>query len=162
MLPVGLGCCLPDAIRDVDKAEKETDIRREERDQRADVARQREDANSPEEVFLVPGKHTHAAALNVVLEACFGMRSNPVDGEARGRISLRCSRKVADALCKGILVGGRSVRAESEEPSDDDEMHRRPKGGANDARRSTERGREGKAARREYAHRGQQLCVGRN
>ena len=65
-----------------------------------------------------------------------------MDGEARGRISLWCSRKVADALRNGILFGGLSVHAKSEEASDDDEVPWRPKGGAKDARRSMERGRE--------------------
>ena len=132
VLPVGVGCRLCDAIRDADKSENNRDIRREERDQRAEVGKQ------------VLGKHTRAAAFNATMEACFGTGFDPVDYDARGRISLKCSRKVADALCKGILVGGQSVRAESEEPSDDEDVPCRPKGGAKEMRGSAERGHEGK------------------
>ena len=147
---MGVGCRLRDAIRDADKVENDGDIRREECAQRTEVGKQQRDANLPKEVFLVLGKHTRAAALNAALEACFGTGFDPVDDEARGRISVRCSCKVADALCKGILVGGRSVCAQSEGPTDDDEVPRRPKGGAKEARGSVERGREGKGKGKGY------------
>ena len=75
----------------------------------------------PKEFFLVPRKHTRAVALNTTMEACFAAGLDLVDEEAPGRPSLRCSREVADALRKGIHVGGRLVRAESEDPSDDDQ-----------------------------------------
>ena len=140
---MGVGCCLRDAIW-VEKSENDIDIPREERDQRAEVGKQRADASLPEEVFLVLGKHTRAAALNATMEACFGTGFDPVDNNARGRISLRCSRTVADALRKGILVGGRSVRAESEEPPGNEDVPRRPKGAAKEMRGSAERGREDK------------------
>ena len=143
-LPVGVGCRLRDAIRDADKAENDRDIRRKERDQWAEVGKQQGGANLSEEIFLVLGKHTCATALNAAMEACFGAGFNPMDDEARGRFSLRCSRKVADALRKGILVGGWSVRAKSEEPSDDEDVPRCPKGGAKETRGSAERAREGK------------------
>ena len=143
-LPVGVGCRLGDAIRDADKSQNDRGIRREERDQQAEVGKQRGDAGLPEDVFLVLGKHTRATALNGAMDACFGTGFEPVDDNAQGRISLRCSRKVADALRKGILVGGRSLRAESEEHSDDDDVLRRPKGGAKETRGSAEQGREGK------------------
>ena len=104
-LPMGVGCCLRDAVWDADTAKNDRDIRREERDQRTEVGKQRGDANLLEEVFLVLGKHTRATALNATLEACFGTGLDPVDNEVRGRISLRCSRKVADVPHKGILVG---------------------------------------------------------
>ena len=87
------------------------------------------------------GKHTLVAALTAAMEACFGTWFDPVQNDARGRISLRCSRKVVGALRKGILVGGRSVRAESEEPSDDEDVARRPKGGAKETRGSAARGK---------------------
>ena len=141
---MGVGCRLRDAIRDADNSENDRDIRREERDQRAEVGTQRGDTGLPEEVFLVLGNHTRAAAPNAATEARFGTAFDPVDNEARGRISLRCSCKVADALRKGILVGGRSVCAESEEPSDHEDVPRRLKGGEKETRGSTERGREGK------------------
>ena len=63
-LPVGVGCRLRDAIRDADKSENDRDIWWEERDQRAEVGKQRGDASLLQEVFLVLGKHTRAAALN--------------------------------------------------------------------------------------------------
>ena len=60
MPPVGMGCRLRDSIRDTDKAENERDTRREERDQQANGGGQQGDANLPEDVFLVVGKHTCA------------------------------------------------------------------------------------------------------
>ena len=149
-LPVGVGCRLRDAIRGANKVENDSDIRREERDQRTEVGKQQGNANLPKEVFLVLGKHTRAAALNAALEACFGTGFDPVNSAARGRISLRCSRKVADALRKGIVVGGWSVHVESEEPTDDDELPHCPKGAATKARGSAERGCEGKGKGKRY------------
>ena len=67
-----------------------------------------------------------------------------MDDQAWGRISLRWTLKAADTLRKGIMVGGRSVRAESEEPSDDDNVPRRPNGGAKETRGSAKRGHDGK------------------
>ena len=104
-LPVGLGYRLRDAIQDADKSANDRHIRRKERNQGAEVGKQRGDISPPKEVFLVLGKHARAAALNAAMEACFGTGFGPMDDEARGRISLRCN--VADALRKGILVGGR-------------------------------------------------------
>ena len=124
-------------------AENDRYIRREKHDQRTEVSKQRRDANLPKEVFLVLGKPTRATASMSPWKPLWD-GVDPVDDEARGRISLRCFRKVAGALHKGIQVGGRSVRAESEEPTDDDEVPRRPKRGAKQAGGSAERGREGK------------------
>ena len=124
-LPVGVGCRLRDAIRDADKAENESDIVREEYDQRADGRGQQGDVTLPEDVSVFLGKHTHAAALNVASEACVGTRFDLVDGEAWGIISLRCAGKMADALRKGIFLGEPSVRSGSEEPDYHDEVPRR-------------------------------------
>ena len=104
----------------------------------------KKDAHLPEEVFLVLGKHTRVAALNATLEASFGAGVDPTDKKAWGRLSLRCSYKVADTLRKGIQVGGRSVRVESEEPTDDDATPGKPKTSNNGARGAGEGDRGGK------------------
>ena len=51
-----------------------------------------------------------------------------MDDGARGRISLKCPRKIADAVRKGSLMGAQSVHAESKVPSDNEDVPRRPKG----------------------------------
>ena len=80
-----------------------------------------------------------------------------MDDKARGRICLQCSSKVADALRQGILIRGWSVRAESEEPMDHDEVPCRWRGCAKEARGSAERGGEGKGKDKGYGH-GIQSC----
>ena len=103
-LPVGVGCRLRDAIRVADKSENDRDIWRREHDQRAEVGKQ--PGGLPQQVFFLLGTHTCALALNATMEACFGTGFNPVDNDAGGRISLRCSRNVANTLRKGIRGGG--------------------------------------------------------
>ena len=72
---------------------------------------------------------------------------------------MRCFSKVADALCKGILVGGQSVGAESVEPTDNDDVTCRLKGGVKEARGLVERGHEGNGKCKGYGYPVLWMCL---